>query len=141
MTKNVTLKTPSITAITACRKNSAGTDANDSSPTMVRRINVTNVAAHDAEPALWMVDADGPNEVVEAEVIRTTRWKHVTAKGSHPHLRATILIDGSSEEVIEKADGYSAGDTIRVWIRRGRISGWPYFSDVVEAGDLESVIP
>jgi hypothetical protein len=106
-----------------------------------RAIRIAVVAALVAIPLLWMIDADGPSEVVEAEVIRTTRWRHVTANGSHPHLRATILIEGSSEEVIEKADGFTPGDTMRVWIRRGRVTGWPYFSDVVEPGDLESVDP
>jgi hypothetical protein len=49
---------------------------------------------------------------------------------------ATLQIEGLSEFTLQRADGYERGQRVEVWIRRGGISGWPYFLDVVKPGEL-----
>ena len=105
-----------------------------------RSLQLAAVATLLLVPSLWAFDGTGPSEIVEAEVVRTKRYKHVTQSGSHDHVRATLLIDGRSEHVLEKADSYTRGQRVRVWIRRGRFSGYPYFDDLVKPGEIESVV-
>lgn len=83
-------------------------------------------------PVLWGYDCTGPEELVQAEVVSTQRWRHVTGSGPHTHIRATLLIDGLSKATIDRADGYERGDWIPVWVRRGRVTGWPYFQDLAQ---------
>ncbi len=92
-------------------------------------------------PALWAFDRTGPDEIVQAVVIRTSRWTHFTNNGSHPHLRATLSLEGRTEMVIQKADDYTRGQQVPVWIRRGRLSGWPYFENLVKPGEVEALTP
>jgi hypothetical protein len=47
------------------------------------------------------------------------------------------VIEGLSEASLDRADGYQRGQRVPVWIRRGRISGRPYFLDVVKPGEVE----
>ncbi len=92
-------------------------------------------------PALWAFDRAGPDEIVQAVVIRTSRWTHFANNGSHPHQRATLLLEGRTEMVIQKADDYTRGQQVPVWIRRGRLSGWPYFENLVKPGEVEALKP
>jgi len=92
-------------------------------------------------PTLWAFDRAGPDEIVQAVVIRTRLWDHVTKDGSHPHQRATLMLEGRTEKVIQKADNYTRGQRVPVWIRRGRLSGWPYFENLVKPGETEPLTP
>jgi hypothetical protein len=90
-----------------------------------------------AIPSLWAFEHSGPQERVEAEVIETRRWRHLPqGREPHPHVAATLQVEGLSETTLERADGYERGQRVQVWIRRGRISGWPHFLDVVKPGEL-----
>lgn len=101
----------------------------------VRRAGI--VALVLAIPALWAFEYSGPQELVEAEVTETRRWRHYTQGGkSHPHLAATLQIEGLSEATLERADGYTRGQRVQVWIQRGRITSWPRFLDVAEPEEL-----
>jgi hypothetical protein len=104
--------------------------------TRVRRLGI--IAAILAIPCAWAFDRSGPQETVEAEVTETRRWRHTAQDGtSHPHIAATLTIEGLSEFSLDRTDGYQRGQRVPVWIRRGRISGWPYFLDVVKPGEAE----
>jgi hypothetical protein len=90
-----------------------------------------------ASAGLWTFEQSGPQERVESEVTETRRWRHNPQGGrSHPHVAATLQIEGLSETTIQQADSYERGQRVAVWIRRGRISNWPYFLDVVKPGEL-----
>ena len=96
------------------------------------------IAAILAIPGLWAFERSGPQETVDAEVIETRRWRHTAQDGtSHPHIAATLQIEGLSEASLDRADGYQRGQRVPVWIRRGRITGRPYFLDVVKPGEVE----
>jgi hypothetical protein len=95
------------------------------------------VAAVLAIPVLWSFENAGSQERVDAQVIETRLRKHYTDVGSHSHTSATLQIEGLSEAVIDRADGYERGQRVAVWIRRGRISGWPYFLDLVKPGEAK----
>lgn len=89
-----------------------------------------------AVPALWAWERSGSQEMVDAEVVETRRWQHFAKDGtSHPHRAATLRIEGLSETTVERADSYARGQRVPVWIRRGRISGWPYFQDLAKPGE------
>jgi hypothetical protein len=89
-----------------------------------------------AVPALWAFEYSGPQELVEAEVTETKRWRHYTDDGkSHPHLSATLQIEGLAETTMDRADGYARGQRVPVWIERGRLSGWPHFVDFGQPGE------
>ena len=103
--------------------------------TRARRAGI--VALVLAIPALWAFEHSGPQELVEAEVTETRRWRHYAEAGkSHPHVAATLRIEGLSETTLDRADGYERGQRVKVWIRRGRITGWPEFLDVAKPGEL-----
>jgi hypothetical protein len=90
-----------------------------------------------AVPALWAFEHSGPQERVEAEVTETRLWRHFPQGGKpHQHVAATLQIEGLSETTLDTADGYARGQRVPVWIRRGRISGWPHFLDLVKPGEL-----
>jgi len=87
-------------------------------------------------PTLWTIDRSGAEVAVDATVIQTQQYPHYNeTSGAHTHLRATLLVDGKSEQVIERADTYQRGQKVKVWVRKGRITGWPYFNDLVKPGE------
>jgi hypothetical protein len=87
-------------------------------------------------PTLWTYDRSGSEIAVDATVILTQQYQHYNEKsGAHTHLRATLLVDGKSEHVVERADNYQRGQKVKVWVRKGRITGWPYFNDMVKPGE------
>jgi hypothetical protein len=103
-----------------------------------RRRRAGLAAAVLAVPALWAFDRSGPQELVDAEVTETRLWRHVPREGrSHPHTAATLMIEGLTEASVEKADNYERGQRVAVWIRRGRLTGRPYFLDVAKPGEIE----
>jgi hypothetical protein len=102
----------------------------------LRRIGIA--AAVLAVLGLVALECSGPEELAEAEVIRTRRWRHYADDGSsHAHIAATLKIEGLSEATVERADDYERGQRLLVWVRRGPISGWPYFLDVAKPGEIE----
>ena len=104
--------------------------------TRVRRVSI--VAAVLAVPGLWALESSGPETLVDSEVVETRRWQHYATDGtSHGHSSATLKIEGLSEGFLERADGYERGQRVPVWVRHGRISGWPYFLDVAKPGEVE----
>jgi hypothetical protein len=91
-----------------------------------------------AVPALWGVERSGPQALVDAEVIETRLWRHTAEDGtSHVHTAATLRIEGLAEADLSRAEGYERGQRVPVWIRRGRMSSWPYFLDVAKPGEIE----
>lgn len=90
-----------------------------------------------AASGLWAFEYSGPQERVEAEVTETRRWRHTPQGGKpHGHVAAKLEVEGLSEITLQRADGYERGQRVQVWIRRGRISGWPYFLDIAKPGEL-----
>ena len=87
---------------------------------------------------LYSYETRGPQELVEAEVVETQRYRHVPRDGqAHDHTRAILLIEGVTRTTLDKADGYQRGQRVPVWIRRGRLTGRPSFLDF--AAEDESV--
>jgi hypothetical protein len=91
-----------------------------------------------AIPVLLAFEYSGLQERVEAEVIETRRWRHYTqGREPHQHVSATLQIEGLSEATLDQADGYTRGQRVAVWIRRGRVTGWPRLLDLVAPGEVE----
>ena len=89
-------------------------------------------------PVLWTLERSGPQELVRAEVIETRMWRRAAGDGtSHTHGAATLLIEGLTETTLGRADAYERGQRVAVWVRRGRITGWPYFLDLAKPGEIE----
>ena len=105
--------------------------------TRARRMGVATAVL--AVPTLWAIDRSGPQEMVDAEVTETRRQRHVTpGQGAHSHTAATVLIEGLNETELDRADGYQRGQRVPVWIRRGRVSSWPYFLDLATPEEIGS---
>ena len=86
--------------------------------------------------ALWAFEQSGDQVLVEAEVVETQRWRHVsTDKPAHDHVRAIFLIEGRTRVQLDRADGRKRGDRLPVWIRRGRLTGRPHFLDFAAPGE------
>jgi hypothetical protein len=90
-----------------------------------------------AVPGLWAFERSGGEELVEAEVIETRLWRHYAGGSTHSHSSATLQIEGLSQTTLDRADGYQRRQRVPVWVRRGRISRWPYFLDLAAAEDVE----
>jgi hypothetical protein len=95
-------------------------------------------------PFLWILDRTGAEEVVDARVVRTRPWRHRPQDGTpHTHSNATIVIRGLNKVMLRQADGLEEGERVPVRIRRGRLTGWPYFMELAQptpgepAGDGE----
>ena len=103
----------------------------------IRLRRMAIVAALLAVPLLWAFEHNGRQELVDAEVIETRLRKHYSNGTSHTHTSVTLQIEGLSETALDRADGYVRGQRVPVWIRRGRISDWPYFLDVAKPAEIE----
>jgi hypothetical protein len=90
-----------------------------------------------AVPLLYAFEHNGGQELVDAQVIATRLRRHYAGGSSHSHTSATLQIEGLSEAAIDRADGYERGQRVSVWIRRGRLSGWPYFLDIAKPAEIE----
>jgi hypothetical protein len=89
-------------------------------------------------PVLWLIDRSGPHAMVQAEVVRTHLWRHRPPDGRpHTHSNATLLIQGLNEVYVPRADNLEKGDRVEVLVRLGRLTGWPYFVELAEAGPGE----
>jgi cytochrome oxidase assembly protein ShyY1 len=79
---------------------------------------------------LWQVDRWGTEEIVEAEVIETRTWSHRGTDGRiHTHQRVVLEVEGLVRVPLGRADDLERGQTVAVRIRRGRLTGRPYFVD------------
>jgi hypothetical protein len=93
---------------------------------------------------LWQVDRWGTEEIVEAEVVETRIWSHRGTDGRiHTHQRVMLEVEGLVRVPLARADDLERGQTIPVRIRRGRLTGRPYFMDreSVDAADPEQAPP
>lgn len=91
-----------------------------------------------AAPALWAFERSGPRELAEAEVTGTRHWRHTPKTGrSHRHTAAMLRIEGLDEATVDRAPDYVRGQRVPVWIRRGRLSGWPHFLALAQPAELE----
>jgi hypothetical protein len=79
---------------------------------------------------LWQVDRWGTEEIVEAEVIETGIWSHRGNDGRiHTHQRVMLEVEGLVRVPLGRADDLERGQIVPVRIRRGRLTGRPYFVD------------
>ena len=86
--------------------------------------------------ALWAYEQSGEQDLVEAEVVETQRWRHVSRdEPAHDHVRAIFLIEGRTRVQLDRADGRKRGDRVPVWVRRGRLTGRPRFLDFAAPGE------
>jgi hypothetical protein len=84
-------------------------------------------------PVLWLIDRSGPHAVVQAEVVKTRLWRHRPPDGRpHTHSAATLLVQGLNEVYLRRADNLEKGQRVRVLVRPGRLTGWPYFVELAE---------
>jgi len=103
-----------------------------------RRVRLAGIgAAVLAIPALYAFEHNGSQELVDAEVIETRLRRHYGRGAPHSHTSATLKIEGLSEAAVDRADGYERGQRVPVWIRRGRLSGWPYFLDLAKPAGID----
>ena len=78
----------------------------------------------------WQVDRWGTEEIVEAEVVETRIWSHRGTDGRiHTHQRVVLEVEGLVRVTLSRADDLERGQTLPVRIRRGRLTGRPYFVD------------
>jgi hypothetical protein len=83
--------------------------------------------------ALWLVDRAGSYTEVEGVVVRTRLWRHRPPDGKpHLHSDARLLIEGLNEVTLRRADTLEEGDRVRVLVRHGRLTGWPYFEELAQ---------
>lgn len=86
-------------------------------------------------PFLWLVDRAGSEEVLQARVVRTHLYRHTPAGGaSHTHVDATVVIEGLNEVRLRRVAGFQEGQQVWVRVRRGLLTGWPYFLEIDEGG-------
>ncbi len=80
---------------------------------------------------LFVFDQSGPVEIVDAEVIHTERWRHLGQQPPHSHTRATLSVLGQTEVKLEQADGLVTGQALPVKIKRGQLTGWITYQELV----------
>lgn len=76
--------------------------------------------------AFYYLDRSGPVETVEGVVVDTGTYVHGTRSGSHTHNEAVVEYEGR-RYTIRPADNLGLNDPVAVTVRRGRITGYPYF--------------
>ncbi len=81
--------------------------------------------------ALLVFDQSGPVEIVDAEVISTERRSHLGQVPPHSHTRATLSVLGQAEVKLDRADGLVTGQNVPVKIKRGRLTGWISYQELV----------
>ena len=78
--------------------------------------------------ALYYVDRSGASETLSGTVVQTSTYMHSgrDARGEHSHVSAVIEFEGHRQKV-EPGDRFRQSQVVSVEIRRGRITGYPYF--------------
>lgn len=83
--------------------------------------------------AFYYIDRSGGTETLDALVVETGTYTHTTRTGgAHTHTEATVEYEGH-RYTVRPADNLRTGETVRVNIRRGRITGYPYFDAALGA--------
>ena len=80
---------------------------------------------------LVIYDQSGSVEIVDAEVIDTESWRHLGQEPPHSHTRAILSVLGQTKIRLDRADGFVTGQSVRVKIKRGRLTGWIAYKDLV----------
>ena len=77
----------------------------------------------------YMIDRSGPFETVGGSVVEISSYLHSgqDGQGEHSHQIATLEYEGHRYK-LDRADTYRNGDAVQVEVRRGRITGYPYFA-------------
>jgi hypothetical protein len=82
---------------------------------------------------LWLVDRAGSYAEVDGVVIGTRLWRHRPPDGKpHLHSDARLLIEGLNEVTLRRADTLQEGERVRVLVRHGRLTGYPYFAELAQ---------
>ncbi len=78
--------------------------------------------------AFYYVDRSGASETLSGFVVETSTYLHSgrDARGEHSHVSAVIEYEGHRLKV-EPGDRFRQNQVVSVEIRRGRITGYPYF--------------
>ncbi len=78
--------------------------------------------------AFYYMDRSGASETLSGIVVETSSYVHSgrDAQGEHSHVSAVIEFEGHRQKV-EPGDRFRQSQVVSVEIRRGRISGYPYF--------------
>lgn len=81
--------------------------------------------------AFYLVDRTGPVETIAGSVAETSSYLHSGTDGSgeHSHWTAVLEYEGHRFK-LDRADQYQKGDAVSVEVRRGRLTGYPYFVQV-----------
>ena len=89
--------------------------------------------------ALYGYETSGDQELIDAQIVETQRWRHIEAgKTGHDHVRAIIEIEGGARVQLERAGDRKRGDFVAVWVRRGRLTGRAKFLDFAAPGENAS---
>ncbi len=78
--------------------------------------------------AFYYVDRSGASETLSGTVVGTATYMHSgrDARGEHSHVSAVVEYEGHRRKV-EPGDRFTQSQVVSVEIRRGRITGYPYF--------------
>ena len=78
--------------------------------------------------AFYYVDRSGASETLSGTVVETSTYMHAgrDAQGEHSHVSAVLEYEGYRHKV-EPGDRFQQSQVVHVEIRRGRITGYPYF--------------
>lgn len=78
--------------------------------------------------AFYAVDRTGTTETLSGTVVKTSTYLHSgrDTQGEHSHVSALLEYEGHRYR-LEPGDRFQQGQAVSVEIRRGRITGFPYF--------------
>ena len=81
---------------------------------------------------IYQVDRSGPLETVDGMVVETRSYTHNAGdrQGPHTHVEAVLEYEGH-RHTVRPGDRFRQLDPVQVEVRRGRLTGYPYF---VQAG-------
>lgn len=76
--------------------------------------------------AFYYIDQGSTEDTLDGVVVDLGTYSHSTNSGRHTHTEAVVECEGRRYKV-RPADNLSLGDPVAVTIRRGRLTGYPYF--------------
>ena len=78
--------------------------------------------------AFYYLDRSGASETISGTVVETSSYVHsgTDAQGEHSHISAVVDYEGH-RQTVEPGDRFQQGQAVSVEVRRGRITGYPYF--------------
>ena len=76
----------------------------------------------------YTVDRSGAHETVSGTVVETSSYLHSGGdrRGEDSHVSAVVDFEGHRYKV-EPGDRFEQGQVVSVEVRRGRLTGYPYF--------------